>query len=299
MGAVQGQVLYPDQTPIASARLTLTPSVGPALTTVSEPDGSFLFEQVPAGAFTLTASADDVEPATANGTVPNGGAVELPSMVLRLSVVHTEVNAITQREAAEGEIHSEEHQRILHVVPNFLVVYDAEAVPLSSSQKFRLSARNWIDPVNIGISAVSAGVEEGTNSYPGFGKGLRGYGRRFGASFGDATSSALLGGALLPSIFRQDPRYFFRGTGSTGSRLMFVLKQAVEQKGDNGHWQFAWSNTVGQVGSALLSDTYYPRQGHRWGANTGEFFALGFANTGISNLLQEFVFGHVTTRHSH
>jgi hypothetical protein len=276
----------------------LTPASGPALKTSSESDGSFLFESVPPGPFTLTVTAGDIEAASTSGTVPPSGAVELPAIVARLSTVHTEISAITQQQAAEREVRTEETQRILHAIPNFMVVYDAEPVPLSTSQKFRLSTRTLVDPVNIGISAAIAGGEQASNSYPGFGKGPAGYAHRFGANLGDSTTGMLLAGAILPSIFHQDPRYFYRGTGSRASRFGYVLKQTVEQKGDNGHWQFAWSNTLGALGSALISDTYYPSQGHNWGSDTGQLVGIGIASTGISNLLQEFVFGRMTTHHA-
>jgi hypothetical protein len=306
LGAVRGEVLYPDQSPLPGARLTLTPAnatagVGTstsstALTTTTETDGSFVFQQVPPGAFTLTVTSGDVEPASTSGTVAAAGSVELPPIVMRLAVVHTDVTAVSEHEAAEREVKAEEGQRILKAIPNFMVVYDDEPVALSAGQKFRLSARTLADPVTIGVSAAIAGGEQASNAYPGFGQGLRGYARRFGASVGDSTSGMLLSGAILPTVFHQDPRYFYRGTGSRGSRLMFVLKQTVEQKGDNGRWQFAWSNTLGGVGSALISDTYYPRQGHQWGSETGQLFGLSVLSSGISNLMQEFVFGHITSR---
>ena len=301
-GAVRGEVLYQDQSPIPGARLTLVPTSGaPAssapLTTASEMDGSFLFQQVPPGTFTLTVTAGDVEPASTSVMVLPGNAVELPAISMRLAVVHTDVTAVSAHEAAEREVRAEEGQRILKAIPNFMVVYDDEPVALSAGQKFRLSTRTLADPVTIGVSAAIAGGEQASNSYPGFGRGMRGYARRFGASVGDSTSGMLLSGAILPTVFRQDPRYFYRGTGSKASRLMFVLKQTVAQKGDNGRWQFAWSNTLGGVGTALISDTYYPRQpGHPWGSQTGQLFGLSMVSTGISNLMQEFVFGRVTTR---
>ena len=300
-GAVHGEVLYQDRAPIAGARLTLTSANaaatnGPALTTRSEMDGSFLFQQVPPGTFTLTVTSDDVEPASTTVMVASGGAVELPPISMRMAVVHTDVTAVSAHEVAEREVRVEEGQRILKSIPNFMVVYDDEPVPLSAGQKFRLSTRTLADPVTIGVSAVIAGGEQASNSYPGFGRGVRGYARRFGASVGDSTSGMLLSGAIMPTIFRQDPRYFYRGTGSKASRLKFVVKQTVEQKGDNGRWQFAWSNTLGGVATALVSDTYYPRQpGRQWCSQTGQLFGLSMVSTGISNLMQEFVFGRVTT----
>jgi len=302
LGAVRGEVLYPDQSPISGAKLTLLPASGvaangSALTTKAETDGSFLFQQVPPGTFTLTVTSDDVEPASTSVTVAPGQSVELPAIAMRMAVVHTDVTAVSEQEAAEREVRAEEGQRILKAIPNYMVVYDDEPVPLSTGQKFRLSVRTIVDPVSIGVSAAIAGGEQRSNAYPGFGTGASGYMRRFGASVGDNTSGMLLSGAILPSVFHQDPRYFYRGTGSKASRLMYVLKQTVEQKGDNGHWQFGWSNTLGGVGTALISDTYYPHQpGHQWGSQTGQLFGLSLLSTGISNLMQEFVFGRVTTR---
>ena len=306
-GAVRGEVMYPDKSPISGAKLTLMPANGmpasgvPAngtpLTTKAELDGSFLFQQVPPGTFTLTITSDDVEPASISVTVAPAQSVELPSIEMRMAVVHTDVTAISERDAAESEVRAEEGQRILKSIPNYMVVYDDEPLPLSSGQKFRLSLRTLADPVTIAVSAAIAGGEQRSNGYPGFGTGVSGYMRRFGASVGDNTSGMLLSGAILPSVFHQDPRYFYRGTGSKASRLVYVLKQTVEQKGDNGHWQFGWSNTLGGVGTALISDTYYPRQpGHQWGSDTGQLFGLSMLSTGVSNLMQEFVFGRVTSR---
>lgn len=295
-GAVRGEVMYPDKSPISGAKLTLTPTSGPLLTTKAEIDGSFLFQQVPPGTFTLTVTSDDVEPASTSVTVAPAQSVELPSIEMRMAVVHTDVTAISEWEAAEREVRAEEGQRILKSIPNYMVVYDDEPLPLSSGQKFRLSVRTFTDPVSIAVSAAIAAGEQRSNAYPGFGTGVSGYMRRFGASVGDNTSGMLLSGAILPSVFHQDPRYFYRGTGSKASRLMYVLKQTVEQKGDNGHWQFGWSNTLGGVGTALISDTYYPREGHQWGSDTGQLFGLSMLSTGISNLMQEFVFGRVTSR---
>jgi len=298
-GAVRGEVTYPDKAPLAGAQLVLTPASGPAIKALTEADGTFVFEQVPPGSFTLQITANDVEPAMTSGTVQPGAALELPELTMRLAVVHTDVTAITQHEAAEREVREEEGQRILKAIPNFLVVYDAEPVPLSTGQKFRLSWRTAVDPMSFGVSAAIAAGEQKTGSYPGFGTGVAGYGRRFGAAVGDGTIGTMLASAVLPTIFHQDPRYYYRGTGSRSSRMMYVLRQAVEQKGDNGRWQFAWSNTLGSVGSALISDTYYPHTGHQWGSETMQLTGLSILSNGIANAMQEFVFGRITSRRSH
>jgi hypothetical protein len=33
----------------------------------------------------------------------------------------------------------------------------------------------------------------------------------------------MIGGAILPSLLKQDPRYFYKGTGTTRSRILYAL----------------------------------------------------------------------------
>lgn len=294
-GTLRGHIVYADGSPVSATEVNVLPSAGSALKAMTDPDGAFAFPSVPAGPFTISAEADAMEPYSGTGVMPAEAALEMPTVTLRIAALVSTVNALTQEQAAEMEVDEQEHQRILGAIPNFLVTYEAEPVPLSSTQKYRLTLRTLFDPANIGVSVLVAGGEQATGSYKGFGGGMAGYGRRFGASFGDGATNILLTDAILPSLLHQDPRYFYKGTGSVRSRLGYVLKQAVEQRGDNGRWQPAWSNTAGDVGSALISNTYYPHQSTSWGKVTGQNFGIAIASQGISNLLQEFVFGRMTT----
>ncbi len=52
-----------------------------------------------------------------------------------------------------------------------------------------------IDPVTIAIPAVIAGVEQGQNAFSGYGQGVQGYAKRFGASYTDSFTSTMLGDA--------------------------------------------------------------------------------------------------------
>lgn len=294
-GTVAGRVHYSDGTPVVAARVTLEPVHGTPLESTTDDDGGFVFQEVPEGAFTVTVSANGMTPISTDGVLPGGARLDLPMMTLAIAPVVTQVNAISQEQAAEMQVRAEEHQRIGGVIPNFFVVYDENPIPLTSKQKLRLSLRTLVDPATMAVSAIIAGGEQAADSYPGFGEGARGYARRFGASYGDGTTEILLGGWALPSLFHQDPRYFYQGSGSVRSRIRNVLKQTVEQKHDGGKWQFAWSNTLGSVGSALISNTYYPAEHDKWVALTGENFGLALASEAIANTLQEFVFGRITS----
>ena len=109
-----------------------------------------------------------------------------------------------------------------------------------------------------------AGIHQAGN-VPSYGQGWNGYGARYGAAAGDGLSDIMIGGAILPSLFHQDPRYFYQGTGTTKSRALHAMSYAFVCKGDNGRRQPNYSTIGGDLASAALSDTYYPRHESRRG----------------------------------
>ena len=56
----------------------------------------------------------------------------------------------------------------------------------------------------------------GTNQYGAYGQGAEGYAKRYGAAYAGVVTGTFIGSAILPSLLKQDPRYFYKGTGSTG-----------------------------------------------------------------------------------
>ena len=139
-------------------------------------------------------------------------------------------------EIATEEVRIAERQRVLRFIPNFLVVYDRDPAPLTAKLKFELAFRVAIDPVTfVGVAGFAA-INQGANT-PNFPQGLKGYGQRAGVLYADGFTDLMLGGALLPSVLHQDPRYFYQGTGTTKSRLPHALFSPFWSRGDNGKWQ--------------------------------------------------------------
>jgi hypothetical protein len=101
---------------------------------------------------------------------------------LKVATANTDVQVtLTREEMAEEDIRVEEKQRLGGVIPNFYVVYDWNAPPLTTKQKYKLAVRTIVDPVNFVIVAGIAGLEQAGNSFPGFGQGASGYAKRVGA----------------------------------------------------------------------------------------------------------------------
>ena len=108
------------------------------------------------------------------------------------------------------------------------------------------------------MTGAVAGIEQANHTFKGYGLGAEGYGMRFGANYADGFDSDLIGGAILPSLFKQDPRYFYKGTGSVRSRVLYAIEAAVICRGDNGHRQFNYSGILGGLAAGGISNLYYP-----------------------------------------
>jgi hypothetical protein len=197
------------------------------------------------------------------------------------------VYASTDQIATE-QVHIEEQQRVLGFIPNFYVVYDSQnAAPLTAKLKFQLAMRVSVDPVTWAGVGFMAGVRQ-TAHTPNYVLGAKGYGQRFGAETADGFSDILIGGAILPSVLHQDPRYFYQGTGTTNSRLRHALASPFICKGDNGRWQPNYSSLGGDLAAAALMETYYPQSNRGAGLVFGQF-AINTGERELAAVVQEFV----------
>lgn len=207
----------------------------------------------------------------------------------------TEVQVgVSRAEVAEQQLKDEEKQRVIGFIPNFYVSYVPNAVPLTSKQKFRLAWKTTVDPVSFGLIGVVAGIQQGQNYFKGYGQGAEGYGKRYGASYADFVSGAFIGSALLPSLLKQDPRYFYKGVGGTRSRILYALANSVICKGDNGHWQANYSNMLGSLAAGGISNLYYPAEDRNGVGLTFESAAIGIGATAAANVIQEFLIRKLT-----
>jgi Carboxypeptidase regulatory-like domain len=303
-GTITGTVVDQSGAVVAGARVKLADAgtatrndQSPSPEVITGNDGQFSFTNVAPGPFHLTITSAGFATQTSSGVLHAGETYAVSQIALAVASNLSEVQVrLTQTEVAEEQIKVEEKQRVLGVIPNFYVSYIPDAAPLTSKQKFKLASRTVIDPFTFVIVGGAAGIEQAQNHFSGYGQGAEGYGKRFGAGYADTVAGTFIGAAILPSLFKQDPRYFYKGTGSKPSRFLYAIANAFICKGDNGRWQTNYSNILGSLAAGGISNLYYPSQDRSGAALTLENGAIGLASTAVANVLQEFVIRHLTPK---
>jgi hypothetical protein len=227
-------------------------------------------------------------------TLASGQFFDVTGIKLKLVAAASSITVLANPEQiATEQVHLEEQQRVLGFIPNFYVVYDSkDAVPLSTKLKFQMAYKVSVDPVSIIGAAALAGMNQAGDT-PNYQQGIKGYGQRFGAAYADGLTDIMFGGAILPSIFHQDPRYFYQGTGTVKSRLAHALAAPFICRGDNGKNQINISSLGGDLISSALSNTYYPDSNRGPGLVFGGF-ALSTGEREVSTVIQEFVLRKLT-----
>ncbi len=294
-GTISGTVVDRSGAAIAGARVILTrPDRSVSQEVLSSDDGQFSFSSVTPGNFQLTITAPSFALQTYSGTLPPGEISVIPPIQLAVATAVSEVRVTAPTvEIAEVEIKEEEQQRVFGFIPNFYVSYIPNAAPLTSRQKYRLAWKTTIDPFTFVEVGIIAGVGQAQNQFGGYGQGAAGYGRRYGAAYGDFISGTFIGGAILPSLLKQDPRYFYKGTGSVRSRALYAIANSVICKGDNGRWQPGYSAILGSLAAGGISNAYYPPS-DRGAALVFENTLIGIGANAAANLFQEFLVRKLT-----
>ncbi len=168
--------------------------------------------------------------------------------------------------------------RLFYALPNFLTLENSGKVPpLTIKEKFKVVTKGSFDYVQIPWYGFLAGLSQAENSEAGYGQGAAGYGKRYGAYFADGTIENYMTGAILPSLLRQDPRYFQSGKGSFMHRTGYSISRIFLTRGDNGRQQFNYSEIFGSALSAGISTySYHPHEDRTlpntlsvWGTQVG------------------------------
>ncbi|HKV23006.1 MAG TPA: carboxypeptidase-like regulatory domain-containing protein [Candidatus Acidoferrum sp.] len=290
-GSINGKVIDQSGTPVGAALVTLArEGQTGSLEVQTDGDGQFSFADLSPGMFQLTITSPGLATQVLYETLDAGQVCNLPSIKLTVATQVTEVHVgVTSQEMAEDEVKEEEQQRLFKVIPNFYVTYEPHPAPLSTKLKFKLAWKSASDPFTLTAVGAVAGIEQANGQWRGYGQGASGYAKRYGASYADVFVGTYIGSAVLPSLLKQDPRYYYLGRGSVRARLFHALAGSVITHGDNGRLEPNFSNIGGALATGGLANLYYPgpqRNGARVVFSTA---LIRIGETAVANVFQEFL----------
>jgi hypothetical protein len=288
-----------DAIPNATVALKEVASNDPR-TIVTTESGMFEFHDVTPGiTYQLSISAKDFADWVSPPIILNPDQFKIVTGIqLRIATERTTVDVhYDPVEVATEQFKAEEKQRVFGIIPNFYVSYESDPAPLTTGMKFKLALKVSTDPVTAAGVFLVASAKQAGNS-PDYGQGWGAYGKRFGAVAADGFSDIMIGGAILPSLLHQDPRYFYQGTGTTGSRIRHAVFSPFVARADNGKSQPNYSSLGGILASSSLANLYYPRSNRGAGLVFGDF-AIGIAERIGASVAQEFLLGRFTRRGGH
>lgn len=294
-GSIAGTVVDQDGALAVGAQIKITrPGKADSQQVQSGDNGQFSFANQPSGPFELTITAAGFQDKTVTGALQAGQAYIVPEITITVASTTTDVKVgVDTEEVAELQVKEAEKQRVLGFIPNFYASYVPDAAPLTPKLKFQLAWKSVSDPISILGAGFLAGIYQASDELNGYGQGAAGYGKRFGAVYGDVVIGTFIDSAILTSIFHQDPRYFYRGPDASGSRFMYAIGNAVICKGDNKKYQFNYSAVVGSFITSGISQAYYPATDR----GTSLYFQtalIRIAEGSVAGIFQEYVVKKLT-----
>jgi hypothetical protein len=296
-GSINGTVTDTNDDVIPGANIVLTgPGSTDSHTAKANASGFFEINDLAPGTYHLSITMKDFTDWKAPEiTLKPGQDLDVPDITLQVGSSFVVTALYSPVQVATQEVHIEEEQRVLGVLPNFYVVYNSSGVPLTAKLKFQLALKSTFDPVTFVAANMYAGMEQ-AGERPDYVEGAKGYGQRLGSTYADGFTDILIGGAILPTLLHQDPRYFYLGPDRANKkhRFWYAVATPFICKGDNGKWEPNYSSIGGDLASGAISEVYYPETNRGVGLVFSSA-AIGAGGRIVNALAQEFVLRKLTT----
>jgi len=151
-------------------------------------------------------------------------------------------------------------KRILGFMPNFRTVSGgAKPPPPTWKNNFVIATHQATDYstfIFLGLTSITA---EGLNMHPALGKGVCGLYAYSWRGFLDKTDNTYLSAWLLPSLLREDTRYYALGAGRPiPIRALYVISRQGVARTYGGRQTPNIAGLGGKVLTQVVSRTYYP-----------------------------------------
>jgi len=201
----------------------------------------------------------------------------------------------------QQETEKSKNDRMFYVMPNYLTVNgESDVQPVSWKEKFAMASKGSFDPYEFTVVGIVAGIRQAENASPGFGQGMEGYGKRYGAAFADQVDGNIMVGAVFPTVLKIDPRYFRLGRGSFTHRFGYAISRVFVARRDSGGSMFNVPEFAGNATAIAISNVYYPDADRSFSASF-DGWGVQMGLDAFGNELKEFwpdIHGYLQRRHA-
>jgi hypothetical protein len=152
-------------------------------------------------------------------------------------------------------------KRILGVMPNYRAVSTgAVYTPPTWRESLVMATENSFDYSSFIFTGLTSMIAEGDDAHPQLGKGVPGFWAYSWRGFIDKTDGNYLVLFALPTVFRQDERYYTMGKGTIWHRTVYSLGSVLITPNYQGNRSFNYSELAGRGIAQAVSVVYYPAQ---------------------------------------
>lgn len=193
-----------------------------------------------------------------------------------------------QPKADPDDSSAQQTKRILWIMPNYRSVSaNTYLPPQSFKEKFWLATQDTFDYSSFIYNGMLAGVAMAGKSEPSFGQGVSGYGNYFAHTFADGAIENYMVEAVVPTLTKEDPRYYTLGKGGFFKRTGYAVSRLLITRKDSGDRTFNISEVVGAGAAAGISNSYYSADTNVW-AKTYQRWLSQMVQDAASNIAKEF-----------
>lgn len=159
--------------------------------------------------------------------------------------------------------------------------------PLTTREKLDVFLNHTYSPRTFAAAGLDALQGSIRNPNPEYEHGITGMGQRYGVNLGIGETEIFFEEFLVPSVLKQDPRYFRNPALPFAQRALYSMSRVLITNSDKGHTTFNASRIVGGAASQALADLYVP--GQRQGLHPVlDRVAFGLMRDAGLNLVHEF-----------
>lgn len=179
-------------------------------------------------------------------------------------------------------------KRILYIVPNYRAVSaNVQLPPATAKEKFWLATQDTFDYSNFIFVGLLSGISLAQNSQPDFRQGAAGYGRYYWHTFVDVAVGNSMTEAIVPTLVKQDPRYYTLFKGGVLKRTGYAVSRLFITRTDSGRETFNFSEIIGNGAAAGISNTYYHHEANPF-VKTYQRWGTQIALDAVFNVAKEF-----------